>query len=100
MIRIDDLFGPGDEAEGDLGLITVKTPRQKFSIFSFQGYNAPGGSIVDSFQVISEDPGVSRSKPGEPLGRENEAAHPFLFSKTAADIFYGLIKNVFFYILS
>jgi hypothetical protein len=100
IIRINDLFTPRDEAEGDLGVITVKTPGQEFSILSFQRYDAPGGGSVDSFQVISEDPGVSLSKPGEPLGRENEAAHPFPLSDPAEDIFWGLIKNVFFYILS
>lgn len=100
VIRINDLFAPGDESEGNFGLITVKTLRQEFSILRFQGYDAPGGGIVDSFQVISEDPGVSLSKPGEPFGRENEAAHPFPFSEPTEDIFWGLIKNVFFYILS
>jgi hypothetical protein len=100
IIRINGLSSSGDEPKGDLGPITVKTLRQEFSILSFQGYDGPGGGIVDSSQVISEDPGVSRSKPGEPLGGENEAAHPFPFLDTAEDIFYGLIKNVFFYILS
>jgi hypothetical protein len=100
IIRINGFLGPGDESKGDLGMTTVKTLRQEFSILRFQEYDGPGSGIVVSFQVISEDPGVPLSKPGEPFGRENEAAHPFPFSAPVEDFFWGLIKNGFFYILS
>src|SRR4030042_1534161 len=75
-IRANRLLAPGDQSEGDLGTVAIETLSQKFSFFRFQDNDAARGGVLDFFQVVPKNPGVSPAKPGKPFGGKNKGSHP------------------------
>jgi len=74
-IPVDRIATPGDQAKSDLRAITVKTLSEKLPIPPLEGNDAARGRILNSLQVVAEDPGMALLEPGETFGCESEKTH-------------------------
>ncbi len=69
---IDGRWAPGNQTEGDLRTIAIKSVSQEASVPFLQINDRPGGSILNFLQVIPVNPGMPFTEPGKALGCESE----------------------------